>query len=205
MRKLSKWSTDITAGLIGGAVFVLFFVALHTQVWIAAGAGLGTYIGVLLLFDRRTRLRPMNYEKYGLDRKSVLATVETMRGKTEIIRRLKKQIKSKKVRSVVTEMADLSDRITDDIVKDPKNIKSARKFVNYYMDATINVLERYVEISGKRLMTDDIIKSLKRSEKMLFSLRDMYKQQLVRFAQEEVFDLDVELELLQKTLDSEEA
>ncbi len=104
------------------------------------------------------------------------------------------------VRAKANGVCDAAARILTEIRRDPSDLRRARNFLDYYMDATINVVERYSGLAGRNLKTPEIEAALKRAEDSLETIRTAYDKQLLQLLENDVMGLDVELKVLERTI-----
>jgi 5-bromo-4-chloroindolyl phosphate hydrolysis protein len=71
------------------------------------------------------------------------------------------------------------------------------------LDSTINILNKYVELSAQDIEDEDIKKSLAKAETMLQTIRDAFEKQLGRLLSNDAMDLDAELATLEQTIKME--
>ena len=87
--------------------------------------------------------------------------------------------------------------------KSIKDIKRARQFVNYYLDSTVKIVTRYVELSNTQVITPETEKSLKKVEELMRTVKVSFEHQLQQLLEDDLLDLDTEVEVLKKTLKME--
>lgn len=119
------------------------------------------------------------------------------------LKRAAERISDKRVRGKAYAVCDSVARILSDIREDPKDLRPARKFLDYYLDATIKVVDRYASLSSKSVRSDDLSSSLSRVEESLDTIKSAYDKQLVQLLENDVMDLDTELEVLERTIKME--
>ena len=189
----------VLAGLIGGAVFLLLRLVLEVPVfWSLLGAAGGTVAG-FLLFGRR---RPEGFvlPGSGADRQLAEEAVREGRARLEELKRTIGRIPDKPVRDRAEAIAAVAERILEDIRQDPKDVRPARQFLSYYLDATVRVLGKYVELGAHGEPSEAVRASLRRVEGNLELLRSAFEKQLGRLLEDDVLDLDTEIALLEKTI-----
>ncbi len=112
-------------------------------------------------------------------------------------------IRSNAVAGQIREICRTGARIFEYLGKHPEDMGKARQFVNYYVDATKNIVDQYVELSGKKDMTQEIETALGKVEGMLSSIGDTYRRQLAHLYEDDLLDLNAEITLLKKTMELE--
>jgi 5-bromo-4-chloroindolyl phosphate hydrolysis protein len=123
--------------------------------------------------------------------------------KLDEIRGFQKQIAGGAVTAEVNEICVVVQKILAEVKRDPGDLKAARQFLSYYLDATINILRKYVTLSSQNTKDEGIVGSLKRTETMLDTIHRAFEKQLARLLSNDVMDLDIELSLLEKTINME--
>lgn len=114
-----------------------------------------------------------------------------------------KLIKNRAVNAKVDALCVTVRKILAEIKRDPEDLKIARQFLSYYLDATINILDKYVKLTSQNVTDAGISNSLKRVESMLDTIGAAFEKQLARLLNNDVMDLDTELSLLEKTIQME--
>lgn len=192
-----KTTDGLLSGILAAALFLFFYIfidigALFSLLIAAGGFGAGA-----LLFSRDN---PKKIETTN-DLKAALAEGTK---KLLDIKKFEKLIKKTSVVNVVKEIEDLVARILDDIQKDPENdLKPARQFLTYYLDSTVTILNKYVELSAQDGDHENVRAALSRVETMLVTIRDAFEKQLGKLLTNDVMDLDMELSLLEQTINAE--
>jgi 5-bromo-4-chloroindolyl phosphate hydrolysis protein len=154
------------------------------------------FVGGLFLFQRR---RAEVIEKENDLRSSLDAGDK----KHSEIRALQRKIRKPTVLSKLKEIDDVVERILDGIKKYPSKLRHARQFLDYYLDATIKILTKYVDISSQNVRDPGIQASLARVEGMLGTLKDAFDAQLAKLLSNDVMDLDSALQTLKQAIEME--
>ncbi|NLY17950.1 MAG: 5-bromo-4-chloroindolyl phosphate hydrolysis protein, partial [Clostridiaceae bacterium] len=93
--------------------------------------------------------------------------------------------------------------IFDDFVRDPKDIKIARRFTLYYLDTTERIVTKYYQLSNVPYLSDDAKATLKNVESTLVMIKDTFRKQLKKLTENDVMDLDAEIKVLRNTIKQE--
>ena len=120
--------------------------------------------------------------------------------KLATLKRAAERIADRDVRGKAYAVCDAVARILSDIREDPKDLKPARKFLGYYLDATIKVVDRYAALATKSVSSDELSESLERAEASLDTIKTAYDKQLAQLLENDVMDLDTELRVLEQTI-----
>lgn len=142
-------------------------------------------------------------QKQGISREEFDQALTTGSQKLVQLRKTTARVADTRVRGKANGVCDAAARILSEIRQDPADLRKARNFLDYYLDATVNVVDRYVSLSARGVRTPEIEASLRRAEESLDTIRAAYDKQLVQLLENDVMDLDVELRVLEQTIKME--
>ena len=190
----------MTDGLLatgfGAVLFIAFYLFLDMGLVLSLIALGGGFVAGLFLF---TRDKP----KEEIAEDDLKGAIEAGTLKLAEIKKFEKKVKKPSVIQKVKEIEIVIQKILDDLVKDPGDLKAARQFLNFYLDSTVKILNRYVELSDQDVDDPTINASLAKVEAMLSTLKDAFEKQLGKLLTNDVMDLDTELSLLDSTIKME--
>jgi 5-bromo-4-chloroindolyl phosphate hydrolysis protein len=191
----------LLAGLLGGGVCLVLLLLFNVPLfWSLLAGAAGTGAGFLIFGTGSRRRGEIVLPESGADRQLAEEAVREGRGRVEELRRTIGRIPDKPVRARAEAIAEVADRILEDIRKDPKDVRPARQFFSYYLDATVRVLGKYVELRAHGEPSEAVRLSLRRVEDNLELIRSAFQKQLGRLLEDDVLDLDTEIALLEKTI-----
>lgn len=193
---------QLTAAALGGGVFALSYLAFSLPLLISLPAALGAYGAGLFLFSSRTQAG-VDIRMSDIDAGTVQQTLKEATAKVDAIEALSLRVTKSEVRAKIDTLITIARGILDDIRKDPKDIKRARQFLNYYLDATSRILSRYTDLTERGIGSGDARMALGKVESLLLTLESAFEKQRASLAQDDVLDLDSEIAVLEKTLDIE--
>jgi len=192
---------EIVPGGLGGLLFGVLYLALGVPLPFAAiGAGAGYVAGKLLMSRARQGPGGIGLEE---DDRAAADIVASAEGQLKTFRDLIPSVEKPEVRAKIQHLADLAGQIVDRVREDHRDAKRVRQFLNYYLGATVTIIQRYVDLGSRRNASGEIGASLAKVESMLDPIQRVFEQQLAASAQDEVLDLDTELKLLEQTLQLE--
>lgn len=128
--------------------------------------------------------------------KTVRQGIEKLRN----IRNLTLKIVSNDVAKEIQDICKTGADIFDYIRKNPDDFKKAKQFINYYLDTTEKIVNRYVQLSAAKDKSSEIEASLKKVEETLASIDQTYKKQLHNLMENDVLDLNTEIKVLETTM-----
>ena len=190
----------MTDGLLatgfGAVLFIAFYLFLDMGLVLSLIVLGGGFVAGLFLF---TRDKP----KEVVAEDDLKSAIEAGTLKLVEIKKFEKKIKKASAIQKLREIEIIVQKILDDLVKDPGDLKAAQQFLNFYLDSTIKILNRYVELSDQNVDDPAINASLAKVESMLSTLKDAFEKQLGKLLTNDVMDLDTELSLLDSTIKME--
>ena len=204
------------AGYIAAAVFVLWYFVLglglivgailSALVYVALGTALSQ--AVTGAFGRRnaaarttrTTANEPDLTGSGITHQELTQALTDGARKLTQLKRATDRVRDDRVRAKANAVCDAVARIITDVREDPKDLRSARKFLNYYLDAAINVVKRYVDLRKRGASTAEAQAALSRAESSLETIRAAYERQLQHLLENDLMDLDTELEVLERTI-----
>jgi len=194
---------NVIAAIVGGGGFLIFLFKLQSSVTVAIVVGIISYIAISLMFAKSPKnqsINPVNLPRNELAE----GVVQEAEEKLNKIRYFGSKIANRNVKAKVEAICTLATKIFEDIRKDPRDVKPAKKFLGYYLDATANILEKYLDISEKQLESVEINARLRKSEETLEMIRSAFERQLAKLIENDILDLDSEISVLQNTLKMED-
>lgn len=188
----------IGASIIAAALFAALVVFTGNLALAAAGAVAGLVAG-FLIFKKKPEA-DIRLVSSGITPEMVAEALKEGRSRVSDLRDIGSRVTNPLVQFKVKQIADVADKILDDIRQDPADLKAARPFLNYYLDSTVKILERYAEISSKKVIDREVALSLKRVEDLLDAIRLSFHKQLAKLQENDMLDLDTEMSVLERTI-----
>jgi 5-bromo-4-chloroindolyl phosphate hydrolysis protein len=191
----------LLAGILGGAVFLAFLFLLNVGlVGSLVGGAVGFVAGLLIT---RRKLPKVDMSMSGVSPEMLAEALRDGRSKLAEMRSIASRIQNPLVQFKVKQISDITEKILLDIQKDPNDLKPARQFLSYYLEATCKILRGYVDLSDKKVADPDVQTSLRRVEGLLDTIRKAFLQQHAQLLQNDVMDLDTEIQVLENTIKME--
>jgi 5-bromo-4-chloroindolyl phosphate hydrolysis protein len=193
---------QLLAAAVGAGVFALSYLAFGLPILVSALAAAGAYVAGLFLFFARGK-RGLEVRVGDPDAATVAQTLAEASAKVDGIAKLSVRIQKLDVKAKIDTLITIARGILDDIRKDPKDIRRARQFLNYYLDAVTRILGHYTDLTERGIGSADARAALEKVESLLLTLEGAFEKQRATLAQDDVLDLDSEISVLEKTLDME--
>jgi 5-bromo-4-chloroindolyl phosphate hydrolysis protein len=195
LKSLLQLASNIPAALVGGGVFVVTLLVLKLGIPLAIGVSVVAYVITgLLIFPAKTALEQREHEVL----KEVLKEGEH---KLATLRDLRKQIKKPAVRKQLDTIGTVGNNILEAVKNNPEAALLAKQFSSYYLDSTIKIVQRYVDLTEHTDYSDEVQQTVMKVETMLGQVQKTFEQQLAHILRDKMLDLDTELAVLQETID----
>jgi len=104
------------------------------------------------------------------------------------------------IRGQVARMCGTAEEILDELGREPRQIPLARSFLAYYLEAAERIVAGYADLSRRSTSSSEVAESLARAESSLDAVQRAFDRQLDALLEHRVIDLDVEVEVLEKTV-----
>ncbi|MGE5403357.1 MAG: 5-bromo-4-chloroindolyl phosphate hydrolysis family protein, partial [Candidatus Saccharibacteria bacterium] len=181
---MNKSTTGVVSAAVGGAGFLAFLFLLQTGLPIAIGAGIASFAGTALALGKSDDEGPE--AKLGVLAGD--ATIAEAHKKLQNIHACGRRVQDTAVRQKVEAICGVADKIFEDLRNDPRDIQPAKKFLTYYLDATANILEKYLEISSKGLNGPEVTRRMAKVSELLDTIREAFENQLTKLLDNDFLD-----------------
>jgi 5-bromo-4-chloroindolyl phosphate hydrolysis protein len=198
----------------GSKLFVLFALLLGLAVGLAVGlilrrplfgilGGIAGLIAGIFIFRPGKKADPGYIRVQGMSKEIFEQTLREGNEKLSTLRTLTIKVRDREIKRKANHICDLTKLILDDIEKDPDDLRPARSFLNYYLDAAVKILESYNDIVVNQISSKEVDEIPTKVDRNLGTLEEAFEKQLAKLMENDVMDLDTELTVLEKTLEME--
>lgn len=108
-------------------------------------------------------------------------------------------IANRELSDYLTRIVKTSREVVDTLVNSPEKIPQARRFLHSYLGATESVIQRYADTH--KLVEDASLE--KNFKQVLQNIDQVFEQQNQKLLQNQVFDLDVDIEVLNTLMEKQ--
>lgn len=113
-----------------------------------------------------------------------------------------KKLRNSAMAGYAIQICQTGDKIFDYIQKNPDKVRGAREFFSYYLGTSCSIFKKYCAIEAQGLYSPEIRNSMTKAEETAKLLVECYQKQLGKLIEGDVFDLETEINVLRKTLQS---
>ena len=195
-----KWPLKTFAAVVAALAtgMIAHLGAAHSP-WMAAAFALGALLGMYLTygFDPRARKTVAASGAYSAD--EIIETIDNAKQTIARIEQANGRIQNHEFNSRIQRICEVAGSILTMLEEDPRDIRRARKFLNVYLDGARQVTEGYADTH--RYVVSDVLEQ--NFCNVLDTIEQVFKEQKEKLLENDVFDLDVQIEVLQKQLQRE--
>jgi len=181
------------------AVLALLF-GMKAGLIVSVLAGAATYVLFVFLILRK---RVVRIVAEGVTQEDVDAALAEGSEKVSGLEASLASVKYESVAEAVRRIVTVAKAIYADIRKEPKNIKQARKFITYYMDTAGYIVSRYIEICQDKSYVANGDALITKVAGTLENLATAFVKMKSRLMENDLYELETEIKVLEQTIKSE--
>lgn len=186
---------------------VITALATGMIAWLGAGHSLpvaltfagGAFLGMYFSYGFDPRDEKRITAAYGYSGDEIRQALE---GSSRIIRSIEQandRIRNTELNKRIERICKVADNILADIAADPRDYRRARKFLNVYLDGVLQVTQGYAK-SHQQTHSGELEQNFRN---VLDTIETVFQEQRQKLLEEDVFDLDVKIEVLNTQLKRE--
>ena len=196
IKTLVQLASNISAAMVGGGVFLFSLFAFQFGLALSFFVGFSGYvIAGIWIFPSSQVLIPKKHK----DPFTPLFREGTRQLNT--MRALSDTISNADVREVTSYICDIALKILETIKNSPAEANTVQQFSAYYLDPTIKILRKYLEISAHNASSSKLWGTLERVELILDSVQVAFEKQLSHLLSDGILAPDTEIASLEETID----
>lgn len=119
------------------------------------------------------------------------------------IRELSAKIKDQNIRKKVEEISQVVFKIFENFKNDPRDVQVSRQILMYYLETTVTILRKYVELSSQNVQSEEVENSLQKVRGLLDSIKEAFEKHYLKLLSNDVMELDTEVAVMEKTMKME--
>ncbi len=183
---------------VGTFLVSAFLVGHGFTVGAIAGALAG--IGSIMHYGADPRGdKGVSSASHGYTTEEIVEALSSAQDKIEAIELASRRIPNSELGQRLHRITDKAREIIGVIEEDPGDLRRARKFLNVYLDGAVRVTEGYARSHAND--SDGLLETNFRN--VLDTIESTFGEQKEKLLKDDVFDLDVQIEVLQTQLEKE--
>lgn len=196
----SKWPLKFgAASLVAATTGLLAFVSLRQSPLMAALYAGGAFLGMYLSygFDRRSSKPIM--AAHGYSGEEIRQTLAAALAIIKDIEQSNRNIPHAELNRRIAGICEIAEGVVAELEADPRGIRRARKFLNVYLENVQQVIQGYA-ITHRQAGSQALEQNFRQA---LDAIESAFKEQQQKLLEDDVFDLDVKIEVLTAQLKRE--
>jgi 5-bromo-4-chloroindolyl phosphate hydrolysis protein len=197
-----KDNSILSGGLFGLLIFAgVIYLLIKTRILLYIVIGIVVFvIGIIVVMLVKDSKKQKQINEANMTIQDFKKMINVNRNKVGKLRSFIYRIDDESVKTHVTQMTESAKWIVDNLEKNPNDLNGTKRFKNYYLDASINIVKKYVEFQNGDGLTDEQMNSLIKSKDTIALINQSFKKQKVKLLDNDFLDLKVEMEVLERTL-----
>ncbi len=184
---------EIASAAVGGIFFAVPYLVLSAPILPSLLIGAAAFgAGELVFGDNKLTLKETDPSLYFMHEKAKKQNKHIL----EMIPVIEDQV----IQKELNQINDSVNKIIETISKNPKKLKKANNFFDYYLPITVKIVERYDEIENKKLSSSESKKFLQSTNKMIGEINRAYKKILADLYRRDIVDMDAEMKVFDSLL-----
>ncbi len=167
--------------------------------WVSITFGLGALLGMFLTYGFDPWREKLKAGSHGYSALEISQTLNDAENLLDRIKQANLQIANDEFNQRIDRICLLGREILEVIEDDPGDIRRARKFLNVYLEGAQQVTEGYAK-THQRNESVDLEQNFKN---VLETIESVFTEQKQKLIEDDVFDLDVQIEVLTNQLKRE--
>ena len=116
------------------------------------------------------------------------------------MRRLNDAIVDEKISAQIDHLEEVTGKIIDHVVANPKKLPQIRRFMDYYLPTTLKILNAYDRMDSIGISGDNINATKAKVEGMMDTITQAYDKQLDALFGEEALDISTDITVMENLL-----
>lgn len=202
-------------GVVWLSYAVLFPHPLRTpmQYLLCAGVSLAAFVAGKALFPDKAYAVPGEPEEKAEAPKAEKKQAPKSTGNPEIdalikereralseMRRLNENIPDEKISAQIDHLEEVTGKIIDQVVAQPKKQPQIRRFLDYYLPTTLKILNAYDRMDAAGIAGDNISATKAKVEGMMDTIVKAFDKQLDALFGEEALDISTDITVMENLL-----
>jgi 5-bromo-4-chloroindolyl phosphate hydrolysis protein len=195
-----KWPLKTMAAVIVAVTtFVVAWLGAKHTFFVSIAFGGGALLGMLLSYGFDPRAQKTVAGGHGYTIEEISKTIEDAEAVILSIENANDKIRNREFNTRIDRICETAKHILDELEANPSAIRRARKFLLVYLEGTNKVTTGY----AKTHLQANTVELEQNFRTVLDSIESVFKEQQTKLLEEDLFDLDVQMEVLAKQLQHE--
>ena len=122
------------------------------------------------------------------------------KGALDEMRRLNDSIQDAAISAQIERLSQVSDKIFQQVQKNPSQLPQIRKFMSYYLPTTLKLLENYADFEETGVSGENLSQAKSRIEATMDSIVVGFEHQLDELYRTDAMDIDSDIRVMETML-----
>jgi len=195
-----KWPLKTCAAIVVAlATFFLAWQGAQHTFWVAIAFGSGALLGMYLSYGFDPRAEKTVTGAHGYSTEEIIKTINEAESAILSIENANHQIRNAEFNNRIDRICETARNILVELEANPATIRRTRKFLLVYLDGASKVAAGYAS-THQQAASSELEQNFRN---LLDSIETVFKEQKDKLLEEDLFDLDVQMEVLAIQLKNE--
>ncbi|MBO5478059.1 MAG: 5-bromo-4-chloroindolyl phosphate hydrolysis family protein [Clostridia bacterium] len=182
--------------IVGISSFCLLYLGLDLNIIFSIVVSLVAYYAATMIFKEKSEYQLeinqdlVQYEKLITDARANIRRLEL----------LKEKIENVSLRADITDVCDISDKILTSLKENHKKTGQVRKFIDYYLPFTLNILTQYNKIEDQELTSYESKEFMYKVETMIKRVKEACEVQLNNMYETDLLNTNADIKVFETML-----
>jgi 5-bromo-4-chloroindolyl phosphate hydrolysis protein len=195
-----KWPLKLLAAIIvAGTTFAMAKLGAQNSFFVSIAFGVGAFLGMFLSYGFDPRAEKTVLGSHGYTTDEISTTIASAENVILGIENANNKIRNLEFNTRIDHICDTARQILAELETNPGAIRRTRKFLLVYLEGTNKVTTGYANTHNQA----DVPELEQNFRNVLDNIEAVFKEQKEKLLEEDLFDLDVQIEVLAKQLKHE--
>lgn len=195
-----KWLLKtVAATIVALTTFILAWLGAHNSFFVAIAFGVGAFLGMYLSYGFDPRAEKTIAGGHGYTTDEISNTIAAAENVILSIENANNKIRNLEFNTRIDHICDTARQILDELESNPGAIRRTRKFLLVYLEGANKVTTGYANTH----LQADIVELEQNFRNVLDNIETVFKEQKEKLLEDDLFDLDIQIEVLAKQLKHE--
>lgn len=187
--------------VIGIICFCLLYLILDLNIIFSLVVSIVAYLALTMILNKSDEdILETTVNSELLECEKIYSEAKTIIKKIDM---LEEQIDNNSIKDNIRNISQTSSKILVSLRENPKKTKQVRKFIEYYLPFTLNILNQYNTIEDQKLTSKESIDFMKRVEKMLDRVKEACEIQLNNMYESDLLNTNADIKVFETMLKSD--
>lgn len=182
--------------VIGISCFCLLYLGLDLNIIFSIIISVAAYYACTMVLKEKSEMqvtvdsKTLQYEKMYSEAWAIIRKIKLLEG----------EIEKDEIRADIVDICETSSKILTSVKENPKKTPQVRKFVDYYLPFTLNILNQYNTIEDQKLTSKESKEFMKKVETMLVRVKEACESQLNNMYETDLVSTNADIKVFETML-----